>query len=303
MKFEKLVEAYLEWANGNHKAPERDLAACKNLLTYFKGKDIYGLSLWEIEKYKSERKKQGRQPETINKELGAIRRMFNLAVQGALRVKIGKNPVHGVRLLKVPKRKPRTYKDWEFQMIYQAASNHLKPILLCAYMTGMIRSEIARLKWKDVDFENGSIYIAETKNYDSRTIPIGEDLLDTLKDTRKDAVSEFVFTTPDGNPYTSKTSWKRAWSTALKKSGIAKGRFHDFRHTVISDLIVNEKEDYATVMALTGQKDIRMLMRYSHTREEAKKAAIEKLGKRLDPRTIDTYLDTASCETPPDRNK
>jgi hypothetical protein len=36
-----------------------------------------------------------------------------------------------------------------------------------------------------------------------------------------------------------------------------------------------------TVMALTGHKDIRMLQRYSHTREEAKKIAINKLSKNL----------------------
>ena len=45
------------------------------------------------------------------------------------------------------------------------------------------------------------------------------------------------------------------------KSGIDKCRFHDIRHTFTSRLIVDEKEDYATVMALTGHKDISMLVR------------------------------------------
>ncbi len=80
IKFEKLVSAYLRWADDNHKAPGRDHTACKNLLDHFKGRKIYSLSLWQAEKYKSERKKQGRRPETINKELGALRRMFNLAL-------------------------------------------------------------------------------------------------------------------------------------------------------------------------------------------------------------------------------
>ena len=79
---------------------------------------------------------------------------------------------------------------------------------------------------------------------------------------------------------------------AIKKSGIEKGRFHDFRHTFVSSLIVNEKEDFATVMALSGHKDISMLKRYSHTQEEAKKAAIRKLGKHVKITTVDTYLDT-----------
>ena len=298
VKFEKLIEAYLEWADENHKSPERDHAACKNLLTHFKGKNIYGLNLWEIEKYKSERKKQGRKPETINKELGVIRRMFNLALEGSLNVKTGKNPVQGLKLVKVPKLKARVLKDLEFQKLYEAASNHFKPILLCAYMTGMRRSEIARLKWKDVDFDDSYIYVVETKNGESRTIPIGEPLLMLLQKTKKDTTSEFVFITPNGNPYTSLTSWKSAWSTALKDSGIEKCRFHDLRHTFISNLIVGEKEDFATVMALSGHKDISMLKRYSHTQDEAKRAAIQKLGKHVKITTMDTYMDTKADVDP-----
>jgi len=159
-------------------------------------------------------------------------------------------------------------------------------------MTGMRRSEIARLKWKDVNLEDGFLEVIETKNYEPRTIPIGELLLNMLREMEKTAVSEFVFTSLDGKPYTSLTSWKRTWSTALRKSGIEKCRFHDLRHTFVSNLIVNEKEDFATVMALSGHKDISMLKRYSHTHEEAKKAAIQKLGKHVQITTLDTYMDT-----------
>jgi len=94
-------------------------------------------------------------------------------------------------------------------------------------------------------------------------------------------VSDFVFTGPDGRPYTSLTSWKRTWGTALRKSGIEKCRFHELRPTFVSNLIVGEKEDFATVMALTGHKDISMLKRYSHTQEEAKRIAIHKLESRF----------------------
>ena len=45
-------------------------------------------------------------------------------------------------------------------------------------------------------------------------------------------------------------------------------------------MIFGLSEDYATVMALTGHKDISMLLRYSHTREEAKINAISKINLR-----------------------
>ncbi|TDJ01543.1 MAG: hypothetical protein E2O70_03375 [Candidatus Dadabacteria bacterium] len=61
-------------------------------------------------------------------------------------------------------------------------------------------------------------------------------------------------------------------------------------------MIVGEKEDFATVMSLSGHKDIRMLMHYSHTHEEAKKAAVDKLAERIISSAMDTYLDTKTEE-------
>lgn len=292
VKFEKLVDAYLKWTDENHKDPARDYQACKALLVHFEGKNIYSINLFEVERYKSARKKQGRKPETINKELGALRRMFNLSLAGTLSVKVGRNPVQGMKLLDVPQAKVRTIKDWEFQRLYNAASDSFKPILLCGYMTGMRRSEIAKLKWEDVNLEEGYLDVIETKNGEPRTIPLGEPLLSTLKDLKDKTVCEFVFTSSDGKPYTSLTSWKRTWTTALKKSGIDKCRFHDLRHTFVSNLIVGEKEDFSTVMALSGHKTLVMLKRYTHTQADAKRAAVQKLEKYAKIKNMDTYLDT-----------
>ena len=87
--------------------------------------------------------------------------------------------------------------------------------------------------------------------------------------------------TQERKPYKHHSVWRKAWSTSLKKSGIDHCRFHDLRHTFVSNLIVNHKEDFATVMALSGHRDISMLKRYSHTREEAKRGAINKLNNPL----------------------
>jgi len=61
-------------------------------------------------------------------------------------------------------------------------------------------------------------------------------------------------------------------------------------------LIVGEKEDFRTVIALSGHKDTSMLKRYSHTQEEAKKATIRKLENRLNWSGMDTYLDTKATK-------
>ena len=291
--FDKILERYLEWAKDNHRAPERDIEAAKHLRSYFAGKPLTSITPWLIEKYKSHRKALGRKPETINKELGILRRMFNLAIQWKI---AAASPVKGVTFLQIPRYIPRVLKEWEFQKLYQAASPHFKPILLCAYTTGMRKGEILKLKWEDVDLENGYIIVKETKNNESRALPMDETLRENLVQLQEKSKYEYIFTTNHEKPYIYKDAFKRAWTTALKRSGIVKCRFHDLRHTFCSDLIVGEKEDIATVMELTGHKDIRMLKRYSHTREEAKKAAITKLGKRLNSLSIDTSMDTSQAK-------
>jgi len=291
ISFKELVRIYLEWADENHKSPERDHISCSHLLKFFKDYKASKISIWLVDKYKFYRKAQNKKHETINKELGALRRMFNLAKEWN---KILDNPLKGMKLLKVQNRQPRVLKNSEFINIYNVASEHFKPILLCAYFTGMRRGEIRNLKWSNVDLEDGYITIVETKNNEDRKIPINKSLLGVLKRLKEDNNSKYVFLKPSGEPYSNRSTWKKAWDTCLKKSGVAHCRFHDLRHTFVSNLIVIEKEDYATVMALTGHKDISMLQRYSHTQEEAKITAIKKLGKHLNLESLDTYMDTST---------
>ena len=278
VKFEVLMSDYLDWAKENHRSYDRDITASKSLNAFFKGESISGISLWHVEKYKSSRKKIGRKPETINRELTILRRMFKLAEKGVLKHKISKNPVVGMQLLKIPQNKYRTLKDWEFNLLYEASAPHLKPILLCAYLTGMRRGEIQKLKWSQVDLEDEYIHVVESKNDEWRSIPIGDILIEMFEELKLNLKSEYVFTTQDGKPFTSRKSWDGAFNNAIRRSGIDKCTFHELRHTFVSNLIVREKEDYATVMAISGHKDIRMLQRYSHTNEDAKRNAIKKLN-------------------------
>ncbi len=277
IKFEVLLYDYLQWAKENHRSYDRDITVSKNLLSFFKDKSVSDIKLWDIEKYKSLRKKIGRQPETINRELTVLRRMFKLAEMGALKNNINKSPIDGMKLIKIPLKRYRVLSDWEFNRLYNSSTTHLKPILLCAYLTGMRRGEIQKLKWSEVDLEEVYIHVIETKNDEYRSIPICKILFKTLEELKAQSSSECVFTTQDGKPFTSRKSWDGAFKAAIRRSGIKSCTFHELRHTFVSNLIVREKEDYATVMAISGHKDIRMLQRYSHTNEQAKRKAINKI--------------------------
>ena len=276
--FNRLLREYLHWAETNHRSPQRDHAAAKVLLEYFDNMRLQDITVWHFEKFKAERRTKVKSG-TLNRELSIAKRMFNLGVQWELTTY---NPLEGVKFLPRTKDIPRALREWEFEKIYNAASPHFKPILLCAYMTGMRRSEISRLEWKDVDLEVGYIFVRGTKNNEDRAVPINETLKNVLRQLNESKKIGRVFTTQRGEPYKYIDAFKRAWQTALRRSGVDKCRFHDLRHTFTSNLIVGQKLDLITVSELTGHKDLAMLKRYGHTREEYKKEAVNKLGSGLD---------------------
>ncbi len=57
-------------------------------------------------------------------------------------------------------------------------------------------------------------------------------------------------------------------------------RFHDLRHTAITELAEAGAPD-ATLMAIAGHVTHRMLEHYSHVRMKAKREAVEKLSSGL----------------------
>jgi len=121
--------------------------------------------------------------------------------------------------------------------------------------------------------------VRDSKNYESRTIPINSTLLKALSDLKKHSESEYVF------KY--RKCVKRAWTNALKKSGIAHCRFHDLRHSFASRLVM-AGVDLITVAELMGHKDLTMTKRYSHPTPEHKKHAVESLNFENSSHKLDT---------------
>ncbi len=71
------------------------------------------------------------------------------------------------------------------------------------------------------------------------------------------------------------TTLKTAWNTVREKAKV-KGRWHDHRHTLITDLAESGAGDQ-TIMDIAGHVSKNMLKHYSHIRMQAKREALESL--------------------------
>jgi len=160
-------------------------------------------------------------PETINHELICLGAVINLAIDWEIFK--GKNPVYVSGLIKFNRTKRRILTHEEQILLLNASSEHFQDIIIGALNTAMRRGEVVNAKITDLNLDQEYIYVAETKTDEPRTIPICESLLSTLLKMKKESDCKFVFTTPNGKPYTSKTVWKTAWGSTLKRSGIPKG--------------------------------------------------------------------------------
>jgi integrase len=75
----------------------------------------------------------------------------------------------------------------------------------------------------------------------------------------------------------SPSSYKTAFETARKKTGIEKIRFYDARHSFVTRLAENPAVSDETIRQLAGHVSPRMLARYAHIRVQARRAAIASL--------------------------
>jgi integrase len=183
----------------------------------------------------------------------------------------------------------------------QSRSRSLFPALMIYLHTG-VRAAEGRAKWKQVDFEKRTITVGRSKTPggEGRVIPLNDEAFEILVEWRSQfenpKPNHYIFPSErygfDGNnshltgavaiydldPTKPMGSWKTAWTACRKAAGVS-CRLHDLRHTFISALGEAGVPE-STMKALAGWMSSKMLERYSHIRNEAKRAAVKELPRR-----------------------
>jgi len=276
--FKELMEKYMKEHSPkkSRKQHIRDRSSLGHLLPYFAGYYLTEISPRLINAYKVKRYGEKASPGTINRELGLMRHAFNMAIREW--EWINDNPVKRVSMEKEPPGRVRYLTDEEFDRLYGACSDWLKPIVLVARHTGMRRENILSLTWNQVDLLRWIILLEHTKNRERLGIPLNDTLAILFKRLSKvrHIRSSYVFCKPDGKRY---VEIKGAFQRALKATGIEDFRFHDLRHTFASSL-VQRGVDLYQVQRLLGHRDGRMTQRYAHLSPENLRDAVLKLDVR-----------------------
>jgi integrase len=237
-----------------------------------------------VDTYIAKRKAEGVSNGTINRELDLIRGTLKKADRLELAAKCRNLPL-GASI-------GRALSAEEKVKLLAAASRvperqTVKLALTIALNTSMRPVEIKSLQWRDIDWMQRSISLRISKTRAGiRTIPMNGATHAAILELRERAKARFGDTIEndwylffsehgDADPRRPVGHWRRAWKSVLKEAGVAKCRFYDSRHTVVTELLQDPTVSEETAKSIVGHVSRKMLERYSHQRMESKRSAVE----------------------------
>jgi len=227
----------------------------------------------------------GRSPSTIQNVL----RLFSVVWHRARDRELvtGECPVSQAKRPKADNRRVRFLSPAEAGRLLsalKASYQDAHDLALMSLFTGLRRGECLALTWVDVDFENGLIFVKDTKNKHNRhafmTAEVRAMLARRREEARPEAAQVFYGLRGGRQSVAADQPFRKTVKALGLNEGITDPRqtvvFHTLRHTFASWLVMKGKPLY-TVSQLMGHRDFKMTERYAHLAPEAQRAAVSKL--------------------------
>ena len=204
-------------------------------------------------------------PQTIKHYIQQVSVVWNFAKrEWGITLPIS-NPCSMVSMPKINNKCDNILTHHEWENLISNCSNYIKDFVYILYNTGARYSELANLRQENVDLKQGIITFEDTKNGESRKIPVTTKVLEVLKKYR---FGSTVF----------KLNYQTVYDhfqVAKNKAGIVNFRMHDLRACFCTNALLSGMS-IAEVAAISGHKDWGQLKRYTRIRP---KDLIEKVNK------------------------
>jgi integrase len=197
---------------------------------------------------------------TINRHFAFLRHILMLALKDG---KLTRNPVSAITFLS-EERRTRFLTDEELRKLEAIMAPQDWTLVLFAIETGLRREEQFRLRWDQVDLENGVITIPLPKGGRTRHVPLSDTARSVLRSLDSFVRSPWVFPSKHPmKPQNPQSFVNNVYTVSLRKVGITGVNWHSLRHTAASRRVM-AGVDLVSVKEILGHRDIATTMRYSH---------------------------------------
>jgi len=160
------------------------------------------------------------------------------------------------------------------------SDRHAERFVRFGFLTGARSSEIFGLRWGNVDFVAGVVRFVDTKNKESRELPMSTAVRELLEGMAVGKPDDQVFAKANGRPY---SQAPLAYYGAVKRLGLNEGRgahdkidFHSVRHTVATRLA--RRLTIRELMDVMGWRVMAMAARYIKSDDATVRSALDSLG-------------------------
>ena len=226
---------------------------------------------------------KARKGATVNRYLAILSHVFTYAERELKWAE--ENPCKSVTRFKDSEKRVRFLTDDERTALLDACKE-LDPTLylvtIFALSTGARKGEITKLTWSNVDLKKGYATLADTKNTETRSVPLTGHLLDLMKAHKKVRVvhigSDLVFPSPldPARPWEFRTLWNKT----VAKAELQDFHFHDTRHCFATSCL-SSGATLPELMHLMGHKSPSMTARYAHLAKDHQTDIVARMNAKL----------------------
>ena len=281
MRFEEAAEDILNdyRVNGKRSLKDVECRIRRHLEPFFGNRRMAAITTADVRCFMSRRQTDLASNGEINRELTALKRMFNLSVQAG---KLLAKPY--IPMLRENNVRKGFFERDQFENIQRHLPSYLRGVVAFAYATGWrIPSEILPLEWRQIDFVVGEIRLdaGTTKNDEGRVFPLTAELRRILEERQrladrarrdKGMIPRYVFFhfvemqdgtlgRKTGEPITA-SGFDKAWRRAREKAGCPGRIPHDLRRTAVRNF-EQAGVPRSVAMKLTGHKTEAIYRRYA----------------------------------------
>jgi integrase len=213
---------------------------------------------------------------TLNRYISQLQSIYKYARRLRLLPRAFVPPTRGIEKAPETTDHDRYFRPEEVDRLVKVARlvdtrwRRLEALVILAYHTGLRKSNLLNLRWRDLDLESRTLSVRTTKNGDPILSAMSQraaGLLQKLPNRKPDA---FVFEGRNGKPY----DIRRLWARVCKEANIHDRTFHSLRHGC-GHALAQAGTNQAVIMKIMGHRSFAASARYMHADANDKRSVID----------------------------
>lgn len=276
--FSEAAERYIATHSVHKKSFASEAGIFRILIQRWLGKSVYQVNKECVLALRDDLLRLGRSHSTINHYFNCISKLYQM-ISNEMDIDVS-NPIIGLK--RMPQSKGRTKRvepDVEKQLLKGCEKLGLPLLALIiqfAIQTGMRRGEFMRLTWADIDMTKRNAFLQDTKNGESRKVPLTRQAMTVLAALSKDQDRLF----PIGmdalrSQFSRVRKYAKSQWAGYGRNPFVDLRIHDLRHEALSRLS-DAGLNVIELAHISGHQTLSMLKRYTHPSHEAIFAKLDK---------------------------